>query len=108
MMEENIQTRSGARHKLDAEVLAVVPHEKRGRGRLGRKDKLLLTSPMVSFFFQESFFRLRTAVEQAAEPGTAPQCRVLIYQRNGWGGKIHRRLNLALALAKKAPGGDAH
>ena len=57
------------------EVLAVVPHEKRGRGRLGRKDKLLLTSPMVSFF-QESFFRLRTAVEQAAEPGTAPQCRV--------------------------------
>ena len=90
---DTIQTRSGARHKLDAEVLAVVPHEKRGRGRLGRKDKLLLTSPMVSFFFQESFFRLRTAVEQAAEPGTAPQCRVL--------GKSTVASNLALALAKK-------
>lgn len=99
---DTIQTRSGARHKLDAEVLAVVPHEKRGRGRLGRKDKLLLTSPMVSFFFQESFFRLRTAVEQAAEPGTAPQCRVLLVTSVTAGeGKSTVASNLALALAKK-------
>ncbi len=99
---DTIQTQSGARHKLDAEVLAVVPHEKRARGRWGKKDKLLLTSPMVSFFFQEAFFRLRTAAEQTAELGATQQCQVLLVTSVTAGeGKSTVASNLALALAKK-------
>ncbi len=99
---DTVQTQAGARHKLDGEILSVVPHEKRGKGRLSRKDKLLLSSSMVSFYFQESFFRLRTAVEQAPVSDHSKQGRVFAGdQRDGGRGKSTVASNLAMALAKK-------
>lgn len=99
---DTVQTQAGARHKLDGEILSVVPHEKRGKGGLSRKEKLLLSSSMVSFYFQESFFRLRTAVEQAPVSSTSKQGRVLLVTSVTEGeGKSTVASNLAMALAKK-------
>ena len=57
---------------------------------------------MVSFYFQESFFRLRTAVEQAPVSDHSKQGRVFAGdQRDGGRGKSTVASNLAMALAKK-------
>lgn len=57
---------------------------------------------MVSFYFQESFFRLRTAVEQAPVSDHSKQGRVLLVTSVTEGeGKSTVASNLAMALAKK-------
>ena len=98
---DTVQTRAGARHKLDAEILAAIPHEKRGRGKLGKKERLLLRSPMVSFFFQEAFFRLRTSVEQAETEKNNTGRVLLVTSVTAGEGKSTVAANLALALAQK-------
>lgn len=99
---DTIQNRSAARHKLDADLLAVIPQEKRWRQK---REKLLITSPLVSFFFQEAFFRLRSAVEHGLgdrDEGKSRDGKILMVTSvTESEGKSTVACNLALALAQK-------
>ena len=100
---DTVQNRSGARHKLDGAVLVSVPHEPRRK----KGGALLISNPGVSFFFEETFFRLRSAVESALERITAAEgdrglgTVVLVTSVAPGEGKSTVAANLALALAKK-------
>lgn len=102
---DTIQNRSAARHKLDGTVLVTVPHENRRR----QGGNLLISSPEVSFFFEETFFRLRSAVEASVERSAAARQEgrrgavILVTSAAPGEGKSTVAADLALALAKKHP-----
>lgn len=102
IMRDTVQTRSGARHKLDGRVLLAIPHEK-GRKK---RSRLLMGSPGVSFYFTESFYHLRTAVEhqarkQGKDGSLGRGVTVLVTSVTAGEGKSTVAANLALALAQK-------
>lgn len=102
ILRDTIQTQTGARHKLDATVLVSVPHEKRGWKT--KHAPLLICNKMVSFFFEETFFRLRNYVETAGEKlgsGKTDAVTVLVTSVVPGEGKSTVAANLALALAQK-------
>ena len=105
IQRDTVQTQTGARHKLDASVLVSVPHEK--RKRKAQSGPLLICNKMVSFFFEETFFRLRSGVEAAAEKAgkgkkfTGSAVTLLVTSVVPGEGKSTVAANLALALAQK-------
>ena len=100
---DTVQNRAAARHKLDGSVLVTVPHENRRK----QGGNLLIASPAVSFFFEETFFRLRSAVEASVERSAAARQEarqgavILVTSVAPGEGKSTVAANLALALAKK-------
>lgn len=100
---DTVQTKSGARHKLDSTSLVSVPHVK----KRGKSSPLLISEPGVSFFFEETFFRLRSAVEASIErldaAGKLPEGGkvILVTSVSAGEGKSTVAANLALALARK-------
>ena len=59
---DTVQNETAARRKLDASLLAVIPHER--SGNRNRRRALRITEPTVSFAFTESVHRLRARLEQ--------------------------------------------
>lgn len=95
---DTIQNRAAARHKLDAEVLVSIPHEKKKKG-----TQLLISQPEVSFYFRENLYRLRSMVETAQKEGEGATV-ILVTSVAASEGKSTVAANLAIALAEKNSG----
>lgn len=91
---DTIQTRFGAKQKLDAQVLVSLPHE---------KIKPLMTNSAVSFYFRENLYRLRSCIENFAA-GHENAVVILVTSVAANEGKSTVAANLALALAEKHQG----
>lgn len=101
LQQETIQTRSGARHLLDAHIIATVRHEGRKRGIKGLFTKsskpVHIFSPATSFAFSEQINTICARMEQeSASKGS----RVFIVTSVGENeGKTTIAGNVAAALA---------
>lgn len=91
---DTIQSRRGARKKLDAQVLATLPHE---------KTPPLLSGKAASFYYRENIYRLRSRLETASA-GKADAVVILVTSVAEGEGKSTIAANLALALAEKHKG----
>ena len=101
--QETIQTRDGARRRLDAGVIAAIGHENQGRSvrSLFRRSggSILISSPSVSFLFTEEINALRSRVEHENRRNGS---RVfLITSVTEHEGKSTVAANLAISLARK-------
>lgn len=107
LRRETVQTRTGARHLLDAPVLVSIGHERRDRTlralferkKNGHARSLSVLSPTASFAYTEQIHTLCTRVEQEmAEKGR----RVFLVAGVGENeGKSTVAANLAAALASQ-------
>ncbi|MCI8618831.1 MAG: polysaccharide biosynthesis tyrosine autokinase [Oscillospiraceae bacterium] len=100
---DTIQTREGAKHKLDGHILVTVPHEKFKKGISTKGSNLLISSALVSFFFRETFSRLQLSIEmeskkKSQKPGATV---ILVTSTTANEGKSTVSANLALAMAQK-------
>lgn len=118
-----IQTKEGAKNRLDCQILATIPHEKEAvrraglakgktpgehlsallrllgleRGRRVRRD-LNVSSPTISFAFAESVYRLAAKFEHAQSRGR----KVFLFSSVSEAeGKSTLSANVALSLAEK-------
>lgn len=111
-----VQTTEGARNRLDAKIIGVVPHEKRPEsrsdvtrralvsrlfGRTGGKRlrrNLKISSPAISFAFAESIYRIAARFEHEHAKGR----RVFLFSSVSEAeGKSTLAANTALSLAER-------
>ena len=95
--ENTIQTRSGARHALDAPIIATVCRE-RVRGRKKKGKAIQVFAPSASFAYTEQINTICTRLEQESAKGA----KVFLVAGAGENeGKSTIAANLALALSEK-------
>ena len=96
-----VRSRREVREKLDCNYLGEIPHEKKRQSLMarlrGRKTSILITNPVTSFRFVETFRKLRRRVEQHMPDGNVLMVTSLLENE----GKSTIAVNLALSLAQK-------
>lgn len=104
-LKDTVKTETAFRSKVDAKLMAVVHHEQKyasARFQLfGKRDKssILITNPIVSFSFVETFHKICTKIEYAA---VNQGCRsILVTGVTENEGKSTIASNIALSLAQK-------
>ena len=98
---DTVQTRAGARHKLDAEILAAIPHEKRGAGQTGQKKSGCCSAlPWSAFSFKRPFFACARRLNRQRLKKNNTGRVLLVTSVTAGEGKSTVAANLALALAQ--------
>lgn len=100
---QTIKTKEGARRRLNGTCLGVIGHEVKNRtwkSRIRKSVKgLLLTNPLASFAFEETYYRLANQVDYVMKKNQKKILMVSSVAENE--GKTTVTANLALALARK-------
>ncbi len=100
LQTDTVQTLSGAHNQLDAKILGIVYHQRKGRGKAAdAKRNMLITNPTVSFYYAETIHRIRTQLEHAQHSRGEKVFLVSSCSENE--GKSTLAANLALSLAQK-------
>lgn len=104
-LKDTVKTETAFRNKVDAKLMAVVHHEKKyaavHSALFGKKDKssILISNPIVSFSFVETFHKICTKIEYASVNQGCHSILVTGVTENE--GKSTVASNIALSLAQK-------
>ena len=94
---ETVQTREGARHLIDAPILAVLGHERSGKRK--KQTPVLITSPTVSFAYTENIRSICSRLEhEKRERGSNI---ILVTSVGANEGKSTVAANIAISLAAR-------
>ena len=97
-LRDTIKSEDEVENKLDTRLYAKLPFERKKRKDARSKKAILITSLKTSFFFRESFNKLRSKVEASSEKHGYKSFMITSAYENE--GKSSVAANLALALAK--------
>lgn len=100
-LRDTVRSGTEVQMKLDCDYLGEIAHERKHK-TLGallrrRKSSILITDPITSFSFVETFRKLRRRVEQHLDGGKVVMVTSLLENE----GKSTVAVNLALAMARK-------
>lgn len=108
ILRDTVQNASAARHKLDGEMIASIPHEVKNKTkrwkirRNSKKSAVLITNPLVSFHLIEAYQSLCAKLEYRAKRSSEKETKVLLVTSASENeGKTTVASNLALALSKR-------
>ena len=99
LLRFTVKTPAAGERQLDGKVRGIVPFERKERGAAGKKQSLLLDSPLVTMEFAESSRRAEARVEYHLRKKKAQVLLVASVVENE--GKSTVAANLALAMAEK-------
>lgn len=99
LLRFTVKTPAAGERQLDGKVRGIVPFERKERGAAGKKQSLLLDSPLVTMEFAESSRRAEARVEYHLRKKKAQVLLVTSVVENE--GKSTLAANLALAMAEK-------
>ena len=99
LLRFTLKTPAAGERQLDGKVRGIVPFERKERGAAGKKQSLLLDSPLVTMEFAESSRRAEARVEYHLRKKKAQVLLVTSVVENE--GKSTVAANLALAMAEK-------
>lgn len=103
-LKDTVKTETAFRNKVDAKLMAVVHHENKYvsmRSWIGKKNKssILISNPIISFSFVETFHKICTKIEYASVNQGCHSILVTGVTENE--GKSTIASNIALSLAQK-------
>lgn len=101
ILRDTVQNTSAAKNKIDASLIASIPHEQERRKKLFEKTverPLLITSPNVSFGFTESIHQIAARLEHDKKQDKSVFMFTSVTESEG---KSTVTANTALALSKR-------
>ena len=103
ILRDTIKTPQAAKQKLDGEMLGVIPHEIKNKTKrlkkLKKKSAVLMTNPLTSFAFKESYQSLAAKLDYRMRKNNQKILMVTSASENE--GKSTVAANIALALSER-------